>query len=49
MSTWFKKKPNNAEKKPFLNELFRILAMEERYQRGELGKFPFSPLRALQH
>ncbi|KFZ20278.1 hypothetical protein V501_00231 [Pseudogymnoascus sp. VKM F-4519 (FW-2642)] len=38
MATWFadREKPKNAEKRPFLTQLFQVLYSEERYRRGEL-------------
>jgi hypothetical protein len=37
LTAWFEEKPRNAEKRPILNELFKIAKMEERYKRDEIG------------
>lgn len=29
--------PNNAKKKPYLKEIFRVAKYEERYKNGEIG------------
>lgn len=31
--------PNNAKKKPYLKEIFRVAKYEERYKNGEIGSF----------
>lgn len=43
---WFddKEESMNAKKEVYLNELFRIIKKEEKYRRGDIGKFPASPL-----
>jgi hypothetical protein len=40
MSNWFndKEHPENAQKRPFLKEIFKIAKAEERYKNGEIGK-----------
>ena len=40
MSNWFndKEHPENAAKKPFLKEIFKVARAEERYKNGEIGK-----------
>jgi hypothetical protein len=40
MSIWFNDKdhPENATKRPFLREIFKIAKAEERYKNGEIGK-----------
>ncbi|KUJ07360.1 uncharacterized protein LY89DRAFT_742991 [Mollisia scopiformis] len=40
MYNWFNDKeyPNNARKKPFLNEIFKIARAEEMYKNGEIDK-----------
>lgn len=40
-AAWFneKNKPKNAEKRVFLKDIFKVAKMEERYRRGEIGKF----------
>lgn len=29
--------PNQAKKKPFLKEIFKVAKVEEQYKRGEIG------------
>lgn len=43
MSNWFADKdhPENAAKKPFLKEIFKVALMEERYKAGGIGKLEF--------
>jgi hypothetical protein len=43
MSNWFNDKdhPENANKRPFLKEIFKIAKAEERYKNGEIGEFDF--------
>ncbi|KAL5346625.1 hypothetical protein ACLOAV_008332 [Pseudogymnoascus australis] len=36
MATWFAEKPQNAKKRSFVTQIFRVLHKEERYRRGEL-------------
>lgn len=40
MSNWFNDKdhPDNATKRPFLKEIFKVAKAEERYKNGEIGK-----------
>jgi hypothetical protein len=40
MSNWFNDKdhPENASKRPFLKEIFKVAKTEERYKRGEVGR-----------
>jgi hypothetical protein len=40
MSNWFndKEHPENAQKRPFLKEIFKIAKAEERYKNGEIGE-----------
>ena len=40
MSNWFadKEHPGNADKRPFLREIFMVAKKEERYKAGEIGK-----------
>ena len=40
MSNWFNDKdhPDNATKRPFLKEIFKVARAEERYKNGEIGK-----------
>lgn len=40
MNIWFndKEHPENAQKRPFLKEIFKIARAEERYLNGEIGK-----------
>lgn len=40
MSAFFADKENktNAKKKPYLDEIFKVAKMEERYKNGEVGK-----------
>lgn len=40
MSNWFndKEHPENATKRPFLKEIFKIARAEERYKNGEIGE-----------
>ena len=33
-----KDNPNNAKKKPYLKEIFKVARFEERYKNGEIGK-----------
>jgi hypothetical protein len=42
LSTFFsdKENNNNAKKKPFLKEIFKVARMEERYRNGEIGNGP---------
>jgi len=42
MSNWFndKEHPENAQKKPYLKEIFKIARGEERYKDGQIGKTP---------
>jgi len=39
MSNWFNDKdhPENAAKRPFLKEIFKVAKAEERYLNGEIG------------
>ena len=39
MSNWFndKEHPENAAKRPFLKEIFKVAKFEERYKNGEIG------------
>lgn len=39
MSNWFSDKdhPENAEKKPFLKEIFKVAKEEERFKDGQIG------------
>jgi hypothetical protein len=39
MSNWFndKEHPENAAKRPFLKEIFKVAKAEERYLNGEIG------------
>lgn len=39
LSSWFGEVdcPNNAKKKPYLKEIFRVAKYEERYKNGEIG------------
>lgn len=41
LSNWFNDKDHvdNAKKRPFLKEIFRVAKAEESYNRGEHGKF----------
>lgn len=41
MSNWFSDKdhPENAAKRPYLKEIFKVAKFEERYRNGELGNF----------
>ncbi len=40
MSNWFgdRDHPENANKKPFLKEIFKVAKMEERWLNDEIGK-----------
>jgi hypothetical protein len=40
MANWFndRERPDNASKKPFLKEIFKIAQREERYKCGEIGQ-----------
>lgn len=40
MSNWFndKEHPENAQKKKYLKEIFRVAKAQERFKRGEIGK-----------
>ena len=40
LSGWFtdKDNPNNALKKPRLDEIFKVAAQEERFRHGQIGK-----------
>lgn len=40
MTPWFndKEHPENATKKPFFKEIFKVAKAEERYLNGEIGK-----------
>jgi Zn-dependent M32 family carboxypeptidase len=40
ISNWFNDKdhPENAQKRPFLKEIFKIAKAEERYRNGEIGE-----------
>lgn len=40
MSNWFndKEHPENAAKKVFLKEIFKVARAQERYKNGEIGK-----------
>lgn len=44
LSGWFtdKDNPNNALKKPKLDEIFKVAAQEERYRHGQIGKLTCS-------
>jgi hypothetical protein len=46
MTTWFDdpQHPNNAKKRPFLTEIFRVAKLEERYRKGELGRSFFTQM-----
>ena len=33
-----KDNPNNAKKKPYLKEIFKVVRFEERFKNGEIGK-----------
>jgi elongation factor P--beta-lysine ligase len=37
MKNWFKENPDNAAKKIYLKEIFRVARVEERYRNGEVG------------
>ena len=39
MSNWFNDKDHieNAQKRPFLKEIFKVAKTEERYRNGEIG------------
>ena len=39
LSNWFKnpEHPKNAEKRPFLREIFKVAKMQERFKNNELG------------
>jgi hypothetical protein len=39
MSNWFNdpEHPENATKRPFLKEIFKVAKFEERFKRGEIG------------
>lgn len=39
LSSWFGdvEAPNNAKKRPYLKEIFRVAKYEERYKNGEIG------------
>jgi hypothetical protein len=41
LSNWFNEKehPENAAKRPFLKEIFKVARLEERFKNGELCKF----------
>lgn len=39
MLTWFNDKPENKAKSKYLDEIFKVARAEERYRRGEIGKF----------
>jgi hypothetical protein len=43
MSNWFndKEHPENAQKKLYLKEIFKIAKAEERYKNGEIGELDF--------
>jgi hypothetical protein len=40
MTPWFNEQghPENAAKKPFFKEIFKVAKAEERYKNGEIGK-----------
>lgn len=40
MNNWFSdpEHPENALKKPFLKEIFKVAKVQERYKNGEIGK-----------
>jgi hypothetical protein len=38
MKNWFKENPDNAAKKVYLKEIFRVARLEERYKNGEVGR-----------
>jgi len=44
VSNWFNDKdhPENAQKKPYLKEIFKIAKAQERYKNGEIGKWSSS-------
>jgi hypothetical protein len=31
--------PANAKKRPFLNEIFKVAKQEERFKKGEIGRY----------
>jgi hypothetical protein len=41
MSNWFNDKdhPENAQKRPFLKEIFKLAKAEERFKNGEISEF----------
>ena len=49
VSNWFndKEHPENAQKRPFLKEIFKIAKAEERYKNGEIGELVFDLLGLL--
>jgi len=50
-SNWFndKEHPNNAKKKPYLREIFKVAKAEERFNRGECGKLHSKCPNDVQH
>ena len=49
MSNWFsdKEHPENATKKPFLKEIFKVARQQERYKNGEIGRRRPPPWRVV--
>jgi hypothetical protein len=43
LSNWFNDKDNldNANKRPFLKEIFKVARTQERYKNGEIGMLVF--------
>lgn len=41
LSNWFndKENPDNANKRPYLKEIFKVAKAQERYKNGEIGMY----------